>query len=204
MALSTTLSSHKTLDRVITEHDNISGWHPVIVFHISRHANSTENTLASGSSGALPTTGAPRDTSLSQDTQRVKTHMAISPYYHRQLILFKGTHFACRHRILGGVTRRGVRRTEHEWPEGFGSAGHKGNARARAARCLPRPGHSPRVTSSSRRGKEHLTLSPHTSVLPAPLRHVNEAIPVAGLRGERLSKCPRASARPGFHSYFSE
>lgn len=88
--------------------------------------------------------------SLSQDTQRVKNHTVISPYYHRQLILFKWTYFACRHHSLGVWPGEGRAEQNKSGRRGFASAGHRGNAWERATCCLPRPRHSPQVTSSSR------------------------------------------------------
>lgn len=67
-------------------------------FYISWHANSTEDAVAS-SSGSRRGNSRRRD--LSQDAQRVKNHMVIFPYYHKQLIFFEGTHFACRHHSPG-------------------------------------------------------------------------------------------------------
>lgn len=118
------LASHKTVDGIITKHGSISAWYSDVTLHLLACQS---NRRGSGSQSR----GSHRQ-SLSQDTERVKNHMAIFPYYHRQLISLEGTHFACRHHSPGVWAGEG-------WA-GQNRSGRRaqGNGWGRAASCLPR------------------------------------------------------------------
>lgn len=102
------------------------------------------------------------------------------------------------------MTGRGVGRTEHEWLEGL--CKRRAQGKCLGERCLlpPQAGTQPTgdLVIQARRGAPDSV--PTYLTAPCPLHDVNEAIALAGLLGEQLSKCPGVSARPGFHSCFSK
>lgn len=177
------LASHKTVDGIITKHGSISAWYSDMTLHLLACQS---NRRGSGSQSR----GSHRQ-SLSQDTERVKNHMAIFPYYHRQLISLEGTHFACRHHSPG------------VWA-GEGWAGqNRSGRRETAGGELPAasPGAQPAVTSSSREAKERLTVPTYLSPTPAQCKWSHSPSCIAA--GAAV-KMPSGFTETSIHQYFSK